>query len=135
MEEACLQPSRLVAGKPVGKGTPFPQDDDGIDGYPGNFLHGDGKDGPEFGYEACSTSPAALEYEMNYGVCFDQAVSNAIYNAADPLPTRAGKWQGSGMAPTLVGTATSPPKQVSSSLRSTGFAPVILKPPHIGRCS
>jgi hypothetical protein len=107
----------------------FPQDDDGIGSNPGNFMHGDGEDGPKFGYKACGTSSSALEYKMKIGVPFNQAVSNAIHNAADPLPMKAGKWQGSGAAPTLVGTATSPPTQVSSSLYSTGFAPVILNPP------
>jgi hypothetical protein len=103
-------------------------DDDGI-GNPANYYQ-HGKDDVEdkLGYEANGSSPSALEYKMNGGRSFAQAVSDAIYGMANPFPIRAGEWQSTGMAPQI----TSPPKRTpkkKSVLRFTGFAPVVMNPP------
>ncbi len=103
-------------------------DNDAIDGNPGNFLHEDDDEEPEFGYKPCRTSPTALKFELNNGRSFNQAVNEAIHISADTLPIRAGGWQGNGTAPPLFGSTTSPPKQ-KFTLRSTSFVPVILNPP------
>ncbi len=108
-----------VASKPVGTETPYPKnvvmdvddDDDVFDGNPGGVLHGDDYEEPEFEYEACGTSPAALNFKLNNNRSFNQVVNEAIHISADTLPIRVGGWQGDGMVPPLFGSTTSPPKQ------------------------
>jgi hypothetical protein len=90
---------RLVALKPVGKGTPYPAqdqdvemnegnhvgDDDGI-GYPTNYYGNDDEEEEEeeeFGHEASGTgtSPAAIEYEEKQ-TRDDRAAMEAVMNGS-----------------------------------------------------
>jgi hypothetical protein len=103
-------------------------DDDGI-GNPANYYQ-HGKDDVEdkLGYAANGSSPSALEYKMNGGRSFAQAVSDAIYGMANPFPIRAGEWQSTGIAPQITSPPSKTPKK-KSTLRSTSFTPVVMTPP------
>jgi hypothetical protein len=72
--------------------------------------------------------PSALEYKMNGGRSFAQAVSDAIYVLANPFPIRAGEWQSAGTAPQFTSPPMRTPKK-KSALRSISFAPVVMNPP------
>ncbi len=102
-------------------------DDDGI-WNPADYYHGKDDEEIEFGHETNGSSSSALEYKMNGGRSFAQAISEAINVLANPLPIRAGEWQRARTAPQITSPLRETPKK-KPALHSRSFTPMVMNPP------